>query len=270
MKILTRLGLLLITIILLSSCDGFEKVLKSTDFDAKYKAAMEYYNNNNYTKAIQLFENLIVNYHGKENAENIGWYYSMSLLKEKDYYSAGYQFSNFTKRFPYSEHCEEALYLAANCKFRQSPEYNLDQRLTKEAITAYESFVDRYPGSVHIPEINDNLDILRNKLMLKDYSISYGYFETENYNAAYHSFQSFLNNYPDSPKKEDAMYYQLASSYQYAINSRESKMRERLQQVINDFEKFNSTFRESKYTAQAQSFYSKAKEALTKLETQNK
>ena len=246
MKFVTKIGLLFLTLTLLVSCGEYDKLVKGTDFDAKYKAAMEYYNNKSYTRARMLFENLILHYHGKENAENISWYYGMSLLAEKDYYSAGYQFKNFYKRYPYSERAEEALYLAADCKYHESPDYFLDQRLTKEAIEAYESFVDRYPNSLHIPEINIHLDELRNKLMRKEYEIAYGYYLTENYHAAYTSLSDFLDNYPDSPYREQAMFYMLSSGYQFGINSQESKIKERLQQVVNDFDRFSTSFSNSK------------------------
>ena len=266
MKFVSKLGVVLLTIVLLASCSDFNKLVSSNDFDAKYKAAIKYYENRNYTKAIQLFENLILHYHGKENAENISWYYAQALMAEKDYYSAGYQFKNFFKRFPYSERAEEALYQAAECKYHESPAYYLDQKQTKEAIQEYESFVDRYPGSVHVPEINVHLDELRNKLMRKEYEIAYGYYRVESYNSAYVSLQTFLNNYPDSPYKEQAMFYMLASGYAYGINSQENKMRERLQQVVNDFDRFASSFKDSKYLAQAQEYYTKAKAALANLE----
>ena len=266
MKFVSKWGVLLLTIVLLTGCSDFNKLVSSNDFDAKYKAAVNYYENHNYTKAIQLFENLILHYHGKENAENISWYYAQALMAEKDYYSAGYQFKNFFKRFTYSERAEEALYLAAECKYHESPAYYLDQKQTKEAIQEYESFVDRYPTSVHIPEINTHLDELRNKLMRKDYEIAYGYYRVESYNSAYVSLQTFLNNYPDSPYKEQAMFYMLASGYAYGINSQENKIRERLQQVVNDFDRFSSSFKDSKYLAQAQEYYTKAKAALAKLE----
>ena len=266
MKFASRLGILFISVILLTSCSGFNKLVSSNDFDAKYQAAVKYYEKKNYSKAIQLFENLIMYYHGKENAENISWYYGMSLLAEKDYFSAGYQFKNFFKRFPYSQRAEEALYLAAECKYQESPEYYLDQKKTKEAIQEYESYVDRYPNSVHIPDINTHLDELRNKLMRKDYEIAYGYYLTENYSAAYASLQTFLNNYPDSPYREQAMFYLLSSGYQYGINSQESKMKERLQQVVNDFDKFATSFRNSAFLSQAQDIYTKSKAAITALE----
>lgn len=270
MKSLFKIGIILLSVALTAGCSNFGKLVSGNDFDAKYQAAVKYYENHNYTKAIQLFENLIMSYHGKENAENISWYYAQSLMAEEDYFSAGYQFKNFFKRFPYSERAEEALYLAADCKYHESPDYYLDQKLTKEAIQEYESYVDRYPASVHIPEINSHLDELRNKLMRKDYEIAYNYYQTENYHAAYVSLQTFLNNYPDSEFKELAMFYMLASGYKYGINSQESKMRDRLQQVVNDFDRFSASFTDPKRLSQAQDYYTKAKAAIAKLEENEK
>ena len=266
MKLVSKLGLIVLTIAVLSGCTRYEKLLKSTDSDAKYEAAMKYYEARNYTKAIQLFENLIMHYHGKEHGEDIAWHYAMSLMHEQDYFSAGYQFRTFYKHYPYSERAEEALYNAAMCKYHESPEYYLDQKTTTEAINDFETYLDRYPSSVHVPEINGYLDEMRAKLMRKDYDIAYGYYLTEQYNAAYVSLQNFLNNYPDSPYKEDAMFYMLASGYQYGFNSREEKMKDRLQQVVNDFDRFVTSFRDSKYLARAQDYYTKSKAAIAKLE----
>ena len=256
--------------LLLASCGGYNKLLNGNDFDAKYAAAMKYYNENSFSRAVQLFENLTLYYRGKENAENIGWYYGMSLLKEKDYYMAGYQFKRFAKQFPYSERLEDAMYYSAYCKYMDSPEYNLDQSQTKEAIEEFEQFVERYPRSVRIPEVNVCVDELRGKLVRKDYEIAYGYYFVEEYHAAYESFKRFLSLYPEAEMREDATYYMLESSFRYAINSREDKMYERLQQVVNDFDKFSSSFSNSKYIASAQDIYTKTRAAMAQLENNKK
>ena len=110
------------------------------------------------------------------------------------------------------------------------------------------------------------LDEMHRKLMKKDYEIAYGYYYIEEYHAAYESFKNFLNLYPDAPSREDAMYYMLRSSYLYAIGSREEKKRERLQQVVNDFDRFSSSFLESKHLSEAQDIYNKTKAELAKME----
>lgn len=250
----------------LTACNGYNKLLNSNDFDAKYEAAMRYYNNNSWSKALQLFENLTLHYRGKENAEEIAWYYGQCLYKEKDYRLAGYQFKRFVRQFPYSERVEEAAFLSAYCKYMDSPAYSLDQTMTHEAITEMEAFAERWPRSTHIPEVNRYLDEMRAKLMKKEYELAYGYYYIEEYHAAYESFKRFLNLYPESEQREEAMYYQLMSGYRYAIGSREDKQKERLQQVINDFESFSSSFASSKHLATAQDIYTKTRAALTDLE----
>ena len=249
-----------------TSCNSYDKLLKGNDYEAKYAAAMRYYNNNSFTRAIQLFENLTLYYRGKENAENIAWYYGQALYKEKDYYTAGYQFKRFVRQFPYSDRVEEAAYLSAYCKYFESPSHTLDQTLTKEAISEFENFAERWPRSVYMPEVNRYLDELRVKLMRKDYEIAYGYYYIEEYHAAYESLKNFINLYPEAPMMADAMYYTLRSGYLYAINSREEKKRERLQAVVSDFERYSSHITEPKRLADAQDIYTRTRAELAKME----
>ncbi|MBR6049512.1 MAG: outer membrane protein assembly factor BamD [Bacteroidales bacterium] len=256
--------------LLLTSCNGYDKLLKSNDYEAKYAAAMRYYNENSYSKAIQLFENLTLHYRGKENAEEIAWYYAQALYKEKDYYTAGYQFKRFARQFPYSERVEEAAFLSAYCKYIDSPTYSLDQSLTREAIEEFETFSERWPRSTHMPEVNHYIDEMREKLMKKDYENAYGYYYIEEYHAAYESLKNFINLYPEAPMREDAMFYQLRSGYLYALGSREEKQRERLQQVLADFERYSSSLKKDKYISEAQNIYTKTRAALARMDEQGK
>lgn len=256
---------ILLTVSLLCSCNKFDKLLKSNDFDAKYNAAMVYYQKGDYNRAKQLFENLTMYYRGRDNAENVAWYYAMSLVQEKDFYTAGYQFRNFVKQFPYSERAEDALFQSAYCKYKESPAYSLDQTQTREAIADFELYLEKYPSSKHVPEINGYLDEMRAKLMQKEYEIAFGYYKIESYHAAYISFNNFLNLYPESKNKEDAMYYIIKSGYELAINSQESKVEERLLQVVADFERFSALFTTKKYISSVQDIYTRTKAMLAKM-----
>lgn len=265
MKSHSYILIIALTFTALTSCSSYDKLLKSTDYEGKFDAAMKYYNEERYTRARQLFENLTMYYRGSEHSEDISWYYGKTLMECGNYYTAAYQFKSFSKRYPYSERAEDAQFLCAYCQYMESPAYTLDQTITKDAISEFEQFAERYPQSTHIPEVNNYLDILRSKLMEKDYEIAYGYYVTESYRAAVVSLGNFLNNYPDSPRREDAMYYIIKSGYEYAINSREDKVKERLQQVINDFDKFATTFQNSKYMADCQKIYTDCKARLASL-----
>lgn len=267
MKNSFKISFIAIICAVLCSCNGYDKLLKSTDYDKKYTEAKRYYDEGKYRQAKDLFENLVVNDRKKERAEEIAWLYGQSLLKCKDYYTAAYQFKTFTRRYPYSNNIEEASFLAAYCRYVESPEYTLDQAITRDAITELENFADIYPQSIHMPEVNNCLDELRDKLMMKDYEIAVGYYTIESYNAAVVSLNNFLVNYPDSPKREEAMYYIIKAGYRYAINSREEKIKERLQQVVNNFDKFATTFKDSKHLSECQTIYTKSKALLAEMET---
>lgn len=266
MKRTINITLILLAFSILTSCSGYEKMLKSTDYEAKFDAAMKYYKEERWSRARQLFENLALYYRGSEHTEDIAWYYAQSLLNSTYYYSAAYQFKTFAKRYPYSERAQDAAFLSAYCKYMDSPSHTLDQTSTKEAINELEQFTDRYPNSPHIPEANAYLDELRNKIMQKDFEIAKGYYNTESYRAAVVSLTNFINLYPDSPNREEAMYIIIKAGYEYAINSREDKMKERLQQVVNNFDKFAATFKNSKYMSDCQNIYTHCKAELAKLE----
>lgn len=255
---------ILLAVSLLAGCNKYDKVLKGSDFDAKYKVAMDSYNNGDYDRAVQFFENLTMYYRGRENAENVAWYYAQSLLKTKDYTNAGYQFKSFVKLFPYSAHAEEALFRSAYCKYIESPSYSLDQTLTKEAISDFELYLQKYPSSNHTPEINGYLDEMRAKLMKKEFEIAHGYYKIGAYHAAYVSFGNFINDYPESSSKEEAMYYMVKAGYELAINSQEAKVEERTRQVVTDFERFSALVTNPKYKSELQDIYNKSRNILAK------
>lgn len=56
--------LLLLASLVMASCSNHQKILKSTDNEAKYEKAMEYYEKGDYYRALQVFEQLMPIYRG--------------------------------------------------------------------------------------------------------------------------------------------------------------------------------------------------------------
>ena len=226
------------------SCTSkFSALLKSNDNDAKYEAAMKAYNEGDYYRADQLFENLVLYVRGKDKAENVNFYYAKSLMGNGDYISAGYQFGNFVKLFPYSSYAEEALFLSAYCKYKESPDYYLDQTLTVESIQAFNDYIAKYPESSRVSEANKCIDELREKLIKKDYVNAYNYYKVEQYQAAHVALKDFINKYSDQTQyRQDAMYYVVLADYYYAYGSVEEKQKERWNVMILDYERYQALF----------------------------
>ncbi|HMT29855.1 MAG TPA: outer membrane protein assembly factor BamD, partial [Bacteroidia bacterium] len=130
-----------------NSCSKFSKIQKSTDMEAKYQAAVKYYENKNYFQALQLFEELITVFRGTTKAEDTYYYYCQCYFETGEYTVAAYHFNNFNQTFPNSPRAEESLFKNAYCYYLDSPTSSLDQKNTIDAIRQFQLFINRYPQS---------------------------------------------------------------------------------------------------------------------------
>ena len=228
---------------LLISCSEYQKALKSDDVAIKNEAANKMYEAGKYVKAIRLYEQIAPAYKGKPNAERMFYFYSMSLYKSKQYYLAGYQLENFVASYPKSEKREEAAFFAAECFYKLSPEYSLDQTDTNKALDKMQRFIDIYPESQFLPQANVYVKELREKQEKKAYEIAKQYNSIADYKGALKALENFIADYPGTPFKEKALFYRLDSAYKLATNSVDYKKQERLtyaKTAHNNLVKFNS------------------------------
>ena len=213
--------------IVLSSCSDYQKALKSSDYDLKYEKAMEYYNDGDYLRALNLFDELLTIYKGTDRAEKIYYYYADCHYQQKDYILAGHYFRSFARTFPRSELAEEAEYLSAYCFYKDSPSFSLDQDYTMKAIEEMQYFINKHAGSDKIKEANEIIDALYAKLEQKSFEGARLYHKLGNYKAAIVALKNSLIDYPDSKYREQILYLIFESSYLLAENSIESKKDER-------------------------------------------
>ena len=96
---LNSLYVLLISIVL-SSCGDYQKVLKSNDPSLKLLKAKEYFELEQYNKALPIFDELMSSYRGTTKAQDVYKYYALTLYGQKDYILSGYHMKRFSNTFP--------------------------------------------------------------------------------------------------------------------------------------------------------------------------
>lgn len=247
---ITFLGL--VFALLSSSCSDYQKVLKSSDPVLKLESAKEYFNKGDYFRALQLFDELVIIYRGRPEAEQINYYYAYCYYNEKQYILASYNFKNFVRTYPQSDLAEECMYMAAYCKYLLSPKHSLDQQNTMEAIRELQLFVDLFPESERIASCNDLIDQLRLKLEVKAFERSKLYYTTEKYQSAIYALGNFITTYPGSDYKEESLYLITRSSIIYAENSIPSKQKERYEAALEAVNKYTSHFPDGKWIKEVQ------------------
>lgn len=254
---------LLISLLLISSCSKYQSLLKSTDLDAKYKAAVKYYEKRDYYRSLQLFEELITIYRGTNRAEDAYYYYAYCTYYVDDYVMAAYNFNSFVTTFPNSRHAEEMQFMYAYCFYKDSPVSSLDQTNTLDAIEKFQLFVNKYPKSEKVAEANRLIDELRHKLEVKSYEIAFQYYHTENYKAAIVALDNFIEDFPDSQYKEECLYLSLRSAYLYANGSIDTKKKERFQVAVDSYLKFVDSFPKSRYLRDAEKIYENSRKSIS-------
>lgn len=255
--------------LLIVSCSDYNRLLKSTDYNKKYDAAIKYYDEQEYTKSLALLEELVSVYRGTAKAEKIMYYYAYATYSTGSYLLAGYHFNNFVKTFPASDKTEECSFMYAYCYYLESPRYTLDQTDTKNAIKELQFFINKYPDSKRKEECNELITKLRSKLEEKYYEIAKQYYYLEDYQAAVTSLENVLKEFPDTKYREEMMYLVVKSNYIYATKSTINKKAERFKFTVDSFNKFVSYFPEnSRYNKEVTEYYTNAKKQIENLPKQ--
>ena len=236
----------------MAACGKFHRLQKSTDTEKKYTAAVEYYEKGDYYRALALFEELISIYKGTKKAEKIYYYYAYCYYNQEDHVMAGYHFENFAKTFPNSDKAEECQFMNAYCYYKDSPGPTLDQENTHKAIRELQLFVNKYPKSARVTQCNDLLDMLRDKLLRKDYANAKLYFHMTDYKSAMVALRNVLKEYPECKYKEECLFLITKSNYLLATNSIDEKKEKRFKDTILAYYKFIDAFPNSKFLKEAE------------------
>lgn len=252
---------------LMSCANKFEKVLKSKDFEYKFQKANEYYDKKQFSRANQLYEELLPVFKGTKRFESTYYKYAYTFYNQGSYLAASYHFKNFTDIFPKSNFTEECEYMNSLCLYKLSPEYTLDQTNTTKAISEMQNYINLHPESKKVDEVNKLVDNARQKLEEKE---TYGadlYYKIYEYRAAAVSYEQILHKFPDSPNAEYYRYMIIKARYNFAKRSIPEKQKERYEQTISDYKEFINNYAKSKYRNEVEKYYSLSLQSLKKLNT---
>jgi outer membrane protein assembly factor BamD len=248
--------------ILLVSCTGINKVLKSKDPGYKLKVAEQYYAKKKYNYAQQLYEDVMPYYRGSPEFEDIYYKYAYCAYYQKDYMNAENLFKTFLEIYPNSSRSEEMDYMRAYSFFKQSPKPELDQSNTIKTIGMMQTFINTHPGSARNKDATEIIDICRHKLEVKDAGSAQLYYDLGQFRAAAVSFTSVLDNYPESNKAEEYKIMIIKSYFRYAELSVEEKKAERFQKVIDECNDFKDRFPQSQFAKEAQDYLNQSQNNL--------
>lgn len=258
-----------VVVLILSGC-RFNKLRKSGTWQEKYEAALKYYEDKDYYRSNILFEEILPIIRGTKEAELANFYYPYTYFYQDQYILSAHYFKTFAEVYSRSQYAMEAEYMHAYSLYMQSPDYKLDQTVTYEALAALQLFINRYPYSEYSDKADQLINELQVKLEKKAFENAKLFQKISRYKAALVSFDNFRRNYPDSKYNPEALYLSVKTSYEYAIVSIASKQEERFRKAIDYYEELVDNYPNSIFIEDAEEFYTKSIEELTKFAVRNK
>ena len=246
-------------LVLVSSCNKYNKVSKSKDYDYKLKMADEYFSKGKYKIAQELYEELFPVFKGTIKFEELYYKNSYCFYYMKSYADAENLFKGFLEVFPNSTKAEEVDYMRSYCFYMQSPKLELEQVNTIKAMGMMQTFINTHPGSERNKEASEIIDKSRAKLEMKEHRAAELYYNMSQYRAAAIAFTNLTNNYPESLKGEEYKLKTVKAYFKFAKLSYEEKQIERYEKVITEYQDFIDRYPESKLLKEAESFSNQSK-----------
>ena len=186
-------------------------------------------------------------------------YYSpeLNILAEKKiaeaqflagkYLEAALSYEEFLRQHPGDKDTAEMLYRLGMSYYRQVLSSDRDQTATRNALSTFNSLLQRYPDTAHKEEVRDLVANIRNKLADHELYVGRFYLQYGHPEAAIRRLQNLFTAYPEFTGRDQA-YFLLGQAHLKANQKKEA---------IETFNTLNREFPRSKFVAPAQKILAK-------------
>lgn len=255
------LALVLAAIVFVVGCSGSSQIRHNSAEEA-FQNGVELYEAGRYERAIRYFRAVFSYGRSNEWAPDAQLYLARAYRDDGQYALAATEYNRFMQLYRTDERVPEAEFERAMSLYARSPSYQLDQTYTRRAVDAFTLFIDRYPNHELIPEAEEKVRELQEKLARKKYEAAELYERREMWEAAALTYEGVFDEYPQTSWADNALLGAIRTYVEYADRSIQARQRERYQQAIENYQLLTQAFPESPLLKRAEALYERAQARL--------
>ena len=239
-----------------SACasSGRDIPLGTADVDrALYDLGMEALKEGRWRPAREYFVTIVDNYPQSAYRADARLVIGDTYLGEgsiESYLMAITEFQEFLAFYPLHPRADYAQYQIGLVHYQQMRRAERDQTETRAAVTAFETFVERYPNSKLMNEARTKLREVRDRYSQSEFLVGRYYYRAGWYPGAIDRFKSILEDDPGFTLR-DAVYFHLAESLVKSDNTVEA---------LPYFARLVQEFEQSEYLTETQERIAELKE----------
>jgi outer membrane protein assembly factor BamD len=248
-----KISLIVIIISLIVSC-GSKSDVVNENISERFNLGVKYFEKEKYLKAEMEFNYLILNNPGSKLALDAQYYLAESMFYQKKYDESIVEYDRYSRFSDDFEKIESAEFKSCEASFILSNDYLHDQGAAAELMDKLQVFVEKYPVSSFIKDIESFFIDIRSRLAKKEYEAGRLYLKLEEYDSARIYFNEVISLYYDTIYSDKAR-VEIIFSFLLQENPTEAKTHLNLykgkfieedrfniaQNLINDLEEGNLT-----------------------------
>ncbi len=247
--------LILLLLALSIGCSKFRALERSEDWRLKYEAGLNYFKEKDYYHTAILFEQILPIVRGLPEGEKVEFYLAYCQYYQKTYLLASNQFKVFYETYGRSQSAEEAYFMYAYSLYVASPDAQLDQKSSIEAMGAMQTFLNQFPGSQFSDKATEVVANCQEKLERKEYDNAIQYLKMRYYQASIVAFNNFKKTFPDSKYLEELTYLKVVAEFKFAQQSIPSKQLDRYISTVEFYRELVDGYPTSSFLKEAERMY---------------
>lgn len=195
------------------ACSSDKAVKKTQPSMEAFKEANNQIKRKDYEAARELLEKIKVEDTSQKYATLAQIRIGDTYFEEGEYEEAAVEYEFFLDLHPYHKYASYVQYQLAMSFFKRIRTADISYSLAKRALNEFEKLQKRYPRNPYM-DVTDR-KIKKCKSIFAEYELIVGkfYFKKGSYKSAVQRFNNLLQNYPDSKKESEVLYY-LGRSYE--------------------------------------------------------
>jgi outer membrane protein assembly factor BamD len=190
------LALVLVLAVLAGCGGGAPRVPDSPE--AVLAKADGYYQKEKWYQAQELYKAFLSRYPGHDRGDYAQFMLAESYYNNREWPLAAVEFQILMNNYGYSEYVDDSLFKIALCYFQETPKYQRDQQRAQDALSRFNQFIQTFPSSPLIPEVEKHITGINLKLAEKAFNTGYYYFRRKKWKAALIYFDKVIEEYPDN------------------------------------------------------------------------
>jgi len=184
--------------LLAGGCGSSEETVQSISVEDRFAHAKALFDDRDYLDAVNEFTVITLQYQGSAHAADAQFYLGECRFQREEYLLASFEYGVVKRNYPASARVPEAQYKLALSYYMLSPRSSLDPQYTRRAIDEFQQFVEYYPTSPLVPDADEKIKELTNRLAKKQYETARLYTKMDYYRAALVYFNDVIDRYHDT------------------------------------------------------------------------